>query len=593
MSTQLFQDELSYLRDVGRELVQQNPKLAPYLGRQSADPDVERLLQGFAFLTARLRGHIDDEMSDFTHALIALVCPNFLRPFPSVTMIKFTPLDRSITERQIIAAGGELLSSKQAKTSNIFTTRNAVTLYPLEIQQIELERAHDSSLLRVKFHTISHQPLKNIDLQDLRLTLTGDDVDKQTLYLWLGRYLKTISIVSSTGTRHRLDPERHLTPIGFSESEALLPQQASDMQGWRLLQEYFAFPDKFYGYDLTKLNKFFVDDIAEDFTLEFNFSRPLPIGININQTTISLYCVPAVNLFPYSAVRFSPREDQLFYPVQPAGEQTKSIEIFSIDEVYSSSGKEEQKKQNQKHDKSITYPAYETFCHQSDDQRDKRQIYWRVQRRRSFHSRNFDHHLFFVHHNHEPALPPVSALAANLTCFNPHCARELSVGDICISTDAMPSFVSYRNINKPSEVIYPPLDGEINWQLVSNFAPNFTSLLNCNSVGAILSVYNYAALYDRQMDRAAKQRIDAITSFQTKPVDRLFGGLPIRGLKSTMKVRGEAFATEGELYLFSHLLADFFSLYATINSFHELEVQEEASGTIYQWPPKEGRQPLI
>jgi len=597
MSTRLFQDELSYLRDVGRELVRQNPKLAPYLGRQSTDPDVERLLQGFAFLTARLRGRIDDEMSDFTHALISLVFPNFLRPFPSATMIKFTPLERSLTERQTISAGGQILSRKPTHTSYPFTITNDLVIYPLEIEQIELERSRDSSKLRLNFATLSNQPLQDINLQDLRLTLTGDDKVKQTLYLWLGRYLKTLSIIKSDGKISNLEREHHLTPIGFSPEEALLPQQSDAMQGWRLLQEYFAFPDKFYGYDLRRLHKFFISDKGEKFALEFEFSRPLPIDLSINQTSISLYCVPALNLFSHDSARLNINENQLFYPLRPADEWKNSIEIFSVDEIRSLSEKEAQKKQEQKAAgrlmNGISYPAYEAFNHQGDVQTDRHQIYWRLQRQRSFHSRNFDYHLFFVHHNHEPALPPSGPLIANMTCFYPDCAEQLDIGDICISTDALPSFVSYQNIVKPSPVIYPPLEGEINWQLISNFAPNFTSLLNRDSVGAILAVYNYAALYDRQTDRAAKSRIDAISSFVTEPVDRLFAGRPIRGLKSYMKVKGEAFATEGELYLFTSILAEFFSLYATINSFHELELEEEASGTIYQWPPKYGRQPLI
>jgi len=280
---------------------------------------------------------------------------------------------------------------------------------------------------------------------------------------------------------------------------------------------------------------------------------------------------------------------QLFYPLHPKGEATSQIEIFSVDEVYSQTEKEEKKKLNT----DVRYPAYESFTHQTLARGDERQLYWRLQRQRSLSTRNFDYHLFFVHHNNEPAVPQASALVANLTCFNSDCAENIDIGDITVSTDTLPSFVSYRNITKPSAVIYPPLEGAINWRLISNFAPNFTSLQGRESIAAILSVYHYAALYDRQAERAAKQRIDAISHFSTEPVDRLFSGRPVRGLKSYMKVNGQAFATEGELYLFASLLAEFFALYATINAFHELEVQEETSGTVYQWPPKYGRQPLI
>jgi len=591
MSEKLFQDELSYLRDVGREMARQNPKLAPYLAEQSTDTDVERLLQGFAFLTARLRGHIDDEMSDFTHSLISLIYPNFLRPFPSVTMMKFTPLERSITERQIIPAGGKILSRSIGKMAYPFTTTSDCVIYPLEISKIELERSRDSSKLRLFFATLSNQPLHSIDLDVLRLTLNGDGVSKQTLYLWLGRHLKRINIHIGEDEARQLHGAQQMTPIGFSDAESLLPHPSHSMKGWRLLQEYFAFPDKFYGYDVTGLGKIFAHVEAREFTMEFEFSRPLPLEVNVNKTTLQLYCVPAVNLFAHEAERLNVDKAQLFYPLVPKGGAANQIEIFSVDDVYSPTEKIKLNRQDIRAE--IRYPAYESFTHQLSTKTALRQLYWRLQRESSLQSRNFAYKLFFVHHNNEPAVPETGALVANLTCFNPDCVDHLDIGDINLSTDALPSFVSYHNITKPSAVIYPPHEGAINWQLISNFAPNFVSLQGRESLTSILSIYHYAALYDRQVDRAAKQRIDAISHFHTEPVDRLFSGRPVRGLKSSMKIDGQAFATEGELYLFTSLLAEFFSLYATINSFHELEVREEKNGTLYQWPPKYGRQPLI
>jgi len=589
MREQLFQDELSYLRDIGCEFVRQNPKLAPYLGSQSTDPDVERLLQGFAFLTARLRGNIDDEMSDFTHSVISLLCPNFLRPFPPVTMIKFTPIKRTLTSRQLIPAGAKILSRPIDKVSYPFTTTSPCTLYPIEINNAELERSRDRSKLRLTFATISQQPLKETTLDDLRLTLTGDRISKQTLYLWMGRYLRKLSIITSEGTIRQLDSERQLAPIGFSAEQALLPQQSTGFEGWLFLQEYFAFPDKFYGYDLNGLSKFFLNETGIEFSLEFEFSRPLPPAFILDKTTVQLYCVPAVNLFSHPARRINRRTNQLFYPLSPAGQQENTVDIFSVDTVYSISDKKNQEKNHNE----IFYSPYESFIYQGNAQEEEKLFYWRLQHQRSFPSSRIDHNLYFVRQNNDLTLPPSETLGVNLTCFNPDCGNQLDVGDITISSDAMPSFVTYQNITKPTRAIYPPLDGAINWQLISNLAPNFTSLLDRDSIRAILSIYNYAALYDRQLDRASKQRIDAISEFYTQPVDRLFAGLPVRGLKSFMTIKEQAFESEGELYLFTSLLSEFFSLYATTHSFHELEVKLEESGTLYCWSPKYGRQPLI
>ncbi|WP_297323353.1 type VI secretion system baseplate subunit TssF [uncultured Bartonella sp.] len=196
---QLFQDELSYLRDSGREFAHLNPKLARYLADTSTDPDVERILEGFAFLTSRVREKIDDEMSEFTISVIKLLWPNFLRAFPSTTMMKFTPVDRSITERQILPKGTVILSNPVQDQQCVFHTIADCTIYPLEIDHIDLERSRDSARIKIFFHTLSGLPLSQIGLTDLRLTFSGDMAVRQTLYLWIGRYLKSVSIIYIDG----------------------------------------------------------------------------------------------------------------------------------------------------------------------------------------------------------------------------------------------------------------------------------------------------------------------------------------------------------------------------------------------------------
>lgn len=589
MSNRLFQDELSYLRDVGRELARQNPKLARYLSERGTDPEVERLLEGFAFLTARVRGEIDDEMSDFTHSVISLLWPNFLRPFPSTTMMKFYPRDRSITERQVLSAGSTILSHPIDEVHCSFQTTTDCPIYPMEVEDAQLERTRESSRLRVSFKTLSGLPLKRISLDDLRLTFSGDVNTRQMLYLWIGRYIRKASIVFGDGTRRMLNPERHIKAIGFSVDEAILPQQTHEFEGHRLLQEYYVFPDKFYGYDLKELQPIFSGRDDADFTLELEFSRSFPVEYRINASTIRLYCVPAINLFPHQAEPIFIRDDRVYYRLEPAGVHANDVEIFSIDSVHTPQTGEESRSRS----KSYEYPPYESFSHQARGMQDMRQIYYRLKRCNSLHSKNFDYELFFVHHNNEAGLPEESTLAVDLTCFNSELPQKIGVGDVNISTDSMPSFIGYDNISVPTEVVYPPLDGRFNWQLISNLAPNYTSLLNRDAVAAILSAYDYTSFSDRQAERASKARIDAIRSFSTVPMDRLFSGRPIRGLKSSMSIRESAFETEGELYLFTSLLAEFFSLYATINSFHELEIKHEESGAVYNWPPRVGRQPLI
>ncbi|UXN05085.1 MULTISPECIES: type VI secretion system baseplate subunit TssF [unclassified Bartonella] len=586
--SRLFQDELSYLKDSGRDFARLNPKLARYLADTSTDPDVERLLEGFAFLTSRVREKIDDEMSEFTISVIKLLWPNFLRPFPSTTMMKFTPADRVITERHILPKGSAILSNSIRGQQCVFQTISDCPIYPLEIENVALERSRDSSKIRIDFKTLSGLPLSQINLKDLRLTLCGDMPVRQMLYLWLGRYLKKISIVFKNGKRKSIS-KNNIAPIGFASEESILPHQNNAFDGHRLLQEYFVFPDKFYGYDLLKLGAAFENTEESDFSLEIDFERAVPSDMRLKTDNIKLYCAPAVNLFETDAEPLIIKHTKTHYRVRPLGFDTDHIEIFSIDAI---------KGQRASDDKEHflierNYPAFESFNHEVGFNQLAEQVFFYSRPRQSLRTNGFEYDVSFVLHNSEPAVPSEEVVSIDITCFNSDLCQELAVGDICIPTEKAPVFVSYSNITRPTEPIYPPLDGTLNWNLISNLSLNYMSLLSHDALAAMLSIYDYQSLTNRQAERAAKQRINGIVDLKTKPIDLLFKGLPVRGLKSIMQINESAFYTEGEMYLFAAVLAEFFTLYATVNSFHELEVHGLENGEIYQWPAKIGRQPLI
>jgi len=546
----------------------------------------ERLLQGFAFLTARLRGQIDDDMSDFTHSLLSLLWPNFLRPFPATTMMKFSPLERSITKAQVINAGSTILSRPQSKNQCLFQTSTDCTIYPLEIQGIELERLPDRSRLRLSFATLANMPLSRIELTDLRLTLSGNEATRQMLYLWLGRHLKKALIQFGDGTHKMLDHNRQLSPIGFATDEALLPQQSSEFEGHRLLREYFTFPDKFYGYDIKNLSPLFADREDGAFTLEFEFDRVFPLHLRVERDSIRLYCVPAVNLSTHLSDVIFPQEGRIFYPLKAGGLHSDDLEIFSVDGV-------QRPKAEEKKRASLSYLNYDSLRRIGHNHTGDTPLYYRLRRKPQLQSKNFSHDLFFVHHNNEIAHPTDGSLVAQLTCFNREGSENINIGDIDIATDKLPSFVRYHNITPPTPVIYPPHDGQFNWQLISNLSLHDSALLNRERVAAILSLYDYAARSDRQAERTTKRRIDAITSFASQPIDRLFAGRPLRGVKSRMELDENAFETEGAAYLFTRILSKFFTLTVTTNSFHELEVCGKEPETHYLWPPQQGQQPLI
>jgi type VI secretion system protein ImpG len=180
-----------------------------------------------------------------------------------------------------------------------------------------------------------------------------------------------------------------------------------------------------------------------------------------------------------------------------------------------------------------------------------------------------------------------------LTCTNRQLPVELGVGDICVATDSSPTFASFENITIPSQPLRPVLDGSLLWTLISNLSLNYLSLLSKDALCSVLRAYDFKALVDRQAERVSRLRLNGILNIESMPTDRLIYGMPIRGLKSTITLDQEAFGSEGELFLFGTVLSKFFSLYASINSFHELIVINSTNKEEYSWGIQEGMQPLI
>ncbi len=149
------------------------------------------------------------------------------------------------------------------------------------------------------------------------------------------------------------------------------------------------------------------------------------------------------------------------------------------------------------------------------------------------------------------------------------------------------------NITVPSQPLRPILDGSLLWTLISNLSLNYLSLLSKDALSSVLRAYDFRALYDRQAERIAKRRLQAIVKVESRPIDKLVQGLPVRGLCSSLYIDQDGFGSEGELFLFGTVLNHFFALYASINSFHQLELINVTNKEKYTWDSQVGMQPLI
>jgi len=595
-----FRDELDFLRLQGKEFAESNPNLSQYLSEANNDPDVERLLEGFAFLTGRLRQKIEDQLPELTHSTINMLWPNYLRPVPSATMIQYRPSIGAITTSHTIAKGSVLKSievgvndseSLQGDNSDnlacTYTTCHDVTLYPMRKKGVTASHSREKSVIDLELYLDDAVPFTQMNMKSLRFFLGAESHAAHTMCLWLCHYLKKMEIVIR-GTSFPI-PLSALKQKGFERNESLLPYPDNVYQGYRILQEYLSFPEAFLSFELQGLDKVLPPACAAEMTIRFTFSRTFPADIKIRDNAFELYCVPAVNLFKHEADPINLNGQKVEYKIFPAARKSEQYEVFNVESVSGWLTDDNGRMQGGVR----KYSAFESFHHEIERTEGRTSLYYRTRVKDSVREIGFDHFLAFVRGDEKQCVDLNETVSLSLSCTNRLLPELLQVGDVCHSTEDSPSFCEFSNITKPTQSLRPALDGSLLWILISNMSLNYLSLLSKDALVSILRAYDFKALVNLQAQRSSTLRLEGILSIETTPIDRLIKGLPVRGLRSVLTLKESSFGSEGQLYLFGAVMSRFFGLYASINSFHELEVINSENNESYSWGMVTGEQPLI
>jgi type VI secretion system protein ImpG len=590
-----YQSELTALRQLGKRFAERNPALAPFLGQSGRDPDVERLLEGFAFLSGRLRQKLDDELPELTHSLMHLLWPNYMRPLPAFSMLQFDPLKRpgpALMVKRGVPVEAKPVEGVTCRFQTCFPTE----VLPLALKGLDYSVKGDGALLSLRLAMSADGHLGEIGLTSLRLHLAGESYISQMLYLALLRNLGGLELVLLDDAGKPLQnalgqaipsvvlkPDQ-VQPVGFAEDEALIPYPLNTFRGYRYLQEYFAFPEKFLFIDLLGLNA--IARLPEE---QLKQARGLELRFDIHKTgtqhirptldNVRLYCTPVVNLFAHDAspIRLDGKQDQ--YRLLPSEYDVRHCGVFSVDRVIGwkpgGMGYEEYVPfESFEHDPSFDVP--EARPHYSLRQQPST-LHDGLETWLSFGLRNLDQH---------------ETLSIELTCTNQNLPRQLSQGDICLPCEGTPEFLVFRNLGAVTASYAPPLHRDFLWKLISNMSLNYLSLANVEALKVILETYDLPRYYDQHAERVSKRKLSGLQSISHQHVDRLHRGLPVRGVRTELRMNPEGYLGEGDLFLFATVLNEFFALYASLNSYHELRVQS-TQGEVYQWTPRMGQQPLL
>lgn len=560
-----YQRELTWLRRAGAGFAARYPKIASRLelsAGECPDPHVERLLEGFSLLCARLQRRLDDGYAEFSDALLEQLYPLALRPLPSCVIARFEPdpSKGNLSKGYPVPRDTPLFVTTTSGESVHFRTCAPVTLWPLEVTQADLLGTEETqaltgvaaarSALRLSLRCLAEEPWSALPIERLRIHLAGSPVTAALLYdLLCGSAVQTLCGVPGSPPRAAAGrPE----PVGFATEEALLPDEDGLHPGLRLLAEYFACPEKFAFFDVP-LNVPL--EAGESLDLYILFDRVPGGRVSLQREDIALGCVPLINLFPRTSEPLRPDGTRSEYRLVADSHREDSVEIHSIRNLRAGSGQGA---------RWIT--PYYACQHGLGDGR----LFWHARRvfGRTPSRRGSDILLSLVDTQFDPQIDvPDFSLTAELLCTNRHLAESLPA-DTRLDFERPGPVLQVRLLRAPHPQSMPALGGASRWRLVSQLTLNHLSLVEGEQ--ALAALKELLTLHNLRDEPAARRQVAGICGLNSRRVVERVGHDAWRGWRNGLEVRigldPEHFVGASTL-LFSGVLAHFFALYANTNRF--------------------------
>jgi len=580
-----YEEEMRYLHEAAKDFADAHPEQARYLNIDSVsdrDPYVERLFEGFAFLTGRIHKQLDDEMPEYTESLLQLLYPHFLKPVPALSIVEFAIKPGLVQETKVLERGAEVRSDPVGDEGVRcrFTTTQDVHLQPIHLKDVELRYgAGGTSSMKLHFELERGVAYSSLDMGRVRLYLRADASIASTMHLFFTRHVSHLKVTTpETNSSLALRGQRWVTPGGLAEDEGALPYEPNTFSGFRLLQEYMCFRRKFWFVDVRGLDRFEASDDVDEFAVEISFDRSYPEERRFQKENIRLYCTPVVNLFETDAEPIRITGEMAEHRIIPSMRYRRGVEAYDVQNVV---GMEEATgRQHQ-------YKPFFSFDHRPKDHRTSAEQgrFYTTSRRLGPTDRPEIHLSLSDAQLKALESIPAETLSVELRCTNGSLPREmLAEGMISKLAPDMPNIAEPRNLTQPTLIQHPPNQEESDffWKLISHWSLNYKSVATKNALIALLELYDWTS------SSANQRRLDGLREVNWKPKETMDKGAVLRGAEVTIEVEEGHFADEGDLCLFGLVLSRFFSMYATINSFVHLVIVTNPSEKRYEWTPRRG-----
>lgn len=616
-----YNRELQFVREMGAEFSQAYPRIASRLGMEGidcADPYVERLLEGFAFLAARVQLKLDARQPDFTQHLLEMVYPHFLCPTPSCAIVELTPdmKEGGVLTGHLVKRNTSLRAPliKGERTACEFRTAHDVTLWPLTVSEARYlsgsgalstqgitADARARAVLRLRLKTAPGTSFQALPLSSLAFYVKATPdiahrIFEQVTADCIGAYVRG----TAPGSPVHFIARQNIRQDGLDDSEALLPVTRRSFQGYRLLQEYFAFPERYLFFSLHGLAPAVRSCEGDELEIHLTMDRA-QTGLEsaVDASHFRLFCTPAVNLWPRAIDRIHVSPTETEYHLVADRNRPMDFEIHSLTNVAGIGAGGESLAQ--------IAPFY-SVSH--GGAREAAGAYYTLQRRPRLPSTREQQagarsgyvgsecFLAMVDSAQRPAMGVIRQIDAQALCTN----RDLPVhmvtgqGSADLLVEGGAPVESVRCIAGPTYPRPSLGSGATAWKLISHLSLNYLSLVERAPESGAEALRDLLALYADPNDTALMRQVEGVRGVSYSPVVRRIPMLgPIsygRGLEIELTVDDAAFEGAGIVTLGS-VLERFFARHVSLNSFTQLRLQSSARGAIKTWPVRVGCRQLI
>jgi len=618
----LYEGELAFVREAGLEFAHEFPKIAARLNLGSfdvADPYVERLFEGFALLAARIQLKMEAEFPTFTQSLLQMVYPHYFAPTPSMAVVQLRPDPklRGTPQGFVLPRDTALRSllGTEDQTNCEFRTAHPVQLLPIEIAEAEYigspaavtalglpDQRGIRAAIRLRLRTTGEAPFAAIALQRLPLFLSGPPGAPARLYEQLVANVAAIYVRPAERPLPWQEslPVSSVRAIGFDPDEAMLPRAPESFDGYRLLQEYYAMPERFLFVELGGLDRPAGRCTGKelDIILLLNRSEPV-LSANFGPDQFTLFCAPAINLFPKRGDRVNLAEREVEHHIVPDRMRPLDFEVFSVTGVegFAPDGSAGQP--------FLPFYAANDLSRNPDHRayyilrREPRQLSSRA-RQRGPRSSYLGHEVFIslVDPENAPFRQNLRQLGLDLLCTNRDLPLSIPVGkqhtDFTIAISA--PVASIRCIAGPTTPRPCRNDGEYAWRFISHLGLNYLSLADTDAVHGAAALRELLRLYVPATNTTAARQLESLLSVACHPiVRRIPGAGPIavgRGLELTLNIDETGFGGAGGILL-AAVLDRFFAKYVSINAFTETVMKTPERGEVMRWPMQIGQRRVL